>query len=429
MRAPLTLLALTLCLGCGTTREEVREAREEVILPADGVEIERDLASGVPPEFVPALEAIRLSLADGDETTARRTLGFLLGRRPEGRTLELARGFERILDGRERTEWLDLRLEAVERPAEPAVYDLRLILAQHGPESLLLRAGGARPHLVVAACAERGVRLAFDSNWLEHEGFRASVPMRCALSGADDRGRLVARPLAFVDRSHGAARSASEIEARYEQPVGSSRSMRELAGRMGVCDHIDKPFNLAMPYCVDAQLGHESLRCTTHTRDDGGVTCEVLVPSGPCALAWLANVNGICGDDYEMLRQEVSLMHSDAWRNLPEQTRERIGAWVSLEGGERFRHYVNDADFGQRDAGLAGLVCTDRRLVFKKYHHQGQIGLASEGIVILRRDDEFTHVTIQSMGQRSRVGKFRRSDLRPLIDVIERAPNLKVERH
>lgn len=144
MRAPLTMLALTLCLGCGTTREEVREAREEVILPADGVEIERDLASGVPPEFVPALEAIRLSLADGDEPTARRTLGFLLGRRPEGRTLELARGFERILDGRERTGWLDLRLEAVERPAEPAVYDLRLILAQHGPESLLLRAGGAR---------------------------------------------------------------------------------------------------------------------------------------------------------------------------------------------------------------------------------------------------------------------------------------------
>jgi hypothetical protein len=144
MRAHATALFLCLLPCCGTTNKEVGQVGEKGVLPVVGGEIQRDFRSGVLEEFVPALEAIRQNLEDDDEAVARRTLNQLLARRPEGRALELARAFERILDGRQRREWLDLRLEALERPDAPATYTLQLVVAQHGPEALLLRAGGAR---------------------------------------------------------------------------------------------------------------------------------------------------------------------------------------------------------------------------------------------------------------------------------------------
>lgn len=133
-----------LAASCGTTFDQVGEGPEEVVLPAEDPAIERDLQSGVPPEFVPALEAVQVALAEGDELNARRALLRLLARQPEGRTLELARGFERILDGRERIGWLDWRLEAAEDPERPGSYDLVLVASQQGPERLVLRSGGAR---------------------------------------------------------------------------------------------------------------------------------------------------------------------------------------------------------------------------------------------------------------------------------------------
>jgi len=142
---PAWLLAFSLLsASCTTTFDQVGDGSEEVVLPAEDLAIERDLQSGVPPEFVPALEAVRVALSEGDELNARRALQRVLARQPEGRTLELARGFERILDGRERIRWLDWRLEAAERPGQPGSYDLVLVASQQGPEALVLRSGGAR---------------------------------------------------------------------------------------------------------------------------------------------------------------------------------------------------------------------------------------------------------------------------------------------
>lgn len=117
---------------------------EPIVLPAESIEIERDLRSGVPPEFVPALDAIRLALETGDQLNARRSLALLLMRQPTGRTLELARGFERIIDGRQRISWLELELQAIENPEKSGEVRLELAISQVGPEDLRLRPGGAR---------------------------------------------------------------------------------------------------------------------------------------------------------------------------------------------------------------------------------------------------------------------------------------------
>lgn len=138
------LLAVALLsMSCGSVQDSV-SGTEQVVLPAEGIEIERDLVSGVPPEVVPLLEAIRLALETGDEANARRSLFLLMQRDPVGRTLQIAEGFERILDGRHRIGWMDLVLETVEGDGAPGVFHLELSISQHGPEDLRLRLGGVR---------------------------------------------------------------------------------------------------------------------------------------------------------------------------------------------------------------------------------------------------------------------------------------------
>ncbi|MFT7669065.1 MAG: hypothetical protein ACI8X5_001765 [Planctomycetota bacterium] len=129
--------------SCQTVNDSL-DGPEGVVLPTEDIDIVRDITSGVPPKLVPILDAIRVALEDGDEATARRTLRRLLARKPAGRTLELALGFERILDGRERIRWLDFHLEAIELPEAPGSFRLELVVSQKGNEDLLLCAGGAR---------------------------------------------------------------------------------------------------------------------------------------------------------------------------------------------------------------------------------------------------------------------------------------------
>ena len=55
---------------------------------------------GVSAEFQPALVALRSAVNDHEDQTARQVLARILARDPQGDALALARGFERILEGR-----------------------------------------------------------------------------------------------------------------------------------------------------------------------------------------------------------------------------------------------------------------------------------------------------------------------------------------
>lgn len=98
----------------------------------------------VPEELVPALEAVRTAIEEGEDAVARRVLARLLAREPEGAALDLALAFERVLDGRERCGWIARELVATERPdLGSARYVLELVLVNRGPAPLVLECGGA----------------------------------------------------------------------------------------------------------------------------------------------------------------------------------------------------------------------------------------------------------------------------------------------
>ncbi|MFT7487082.1 MAG: hypothetical protein ACI9F9_002941, partial [Candidatus Paceibacteria bacterium] len=109
---------------------------ESQVLPAN-------LRGGVPLQYVPAIQAIEAAMAEGANDTARQALRALLSRGPTGPTLELARAFKRILDGRERVGWMELTLVATEDAETPGLFQLELLVSQHGTEDLHYRPGGA----------------------------------------------------------------------------------------------------------------------------------------------------------------------------------------------------------------------------------------------------------------------------------------------
>lgn len=103
------------------------------------------LAGGGPvaAEHVPALEALERAVFDGDDEVARSTLQRLLAREPGGRALELARAFERVLDGRALVASLDLRLAAEELEGHVATYRLWLLAAHPHASEVRFRPGAA----------------------------------------------------------------------------------------------------------------------------------------------------------------------------------------------------------------------------------------------------------------------------------------------
>lgn len=282
-----------------------------------------------------------------------------------------------------------------------------------------LHVEGPIPHLRVDRVDSAGVRFGFDSIWLDDESFRASLPVRCAFSGNTAREKLIARPLVFLDRCQHARPSLEQITAVHENRQLGEHSPREVTRMMGQIEAMPRPFTYAVPYYVATRFAHLPLHCETRDRSSGGITCEVVIPDQLTALDWLARVNGVCGREYQQLEQDLSMRHGDAWQHLSEEARTRIGVWCKLGSREVLRHYFNDADFGKRDQGLAGLAVTDQRLVFCKYHHRGQVRLDTDDAAIVARcEPRFANLSLRVGSDLSRMIKLHRHDLDQLASAL-----------
>lgn len=281
------------------------------------------------------------------------------------------------------------------------------------------------PRLMVKEVLQQGVSFAFDSIWVVHDGFRTSMPVACAFCGHGDRKHLISKPMAFTDRAIDKNKTARDIEQDCEHGV-RDRGPGQLLHVTGRIAGMLKPFDSPVLYYACPNHRQQALECGTVDRGDGGVTCEVLVPDRPTALAWLARVNGVCGREYAMLERDVSAMTNEAWDALPENCRQRLAVWCRFAPGERFRDYLPDADLARHDVGLAGVVITDDRLIYHKYRVFGEIRLDTDATLVVRRDDRIAVLALEKDDKRVRIAKIHARDVPQLIVALGHAPGLKV---
>ena len=251
------------------------------------------------------------------------------------------------------------------------------------------------------------VRLAFAPSLLGRPAFRMSMPFYCLSCGEGDPERLYARPLIWTDMVRGGEGAAKQPNNSRDLRVGERRSVREVVRSMQPIEELPPPCNEPMPCFVCERCARRVTVFCQLVNTSGGTRCEVLVPSGSYALAWLGRVSGVCGDDYLRLESDL-LGHDDsAWSELDEKVRERLGAWFRFEGEERFILYVSDSDFMKADAGLAGIVLTDHRLVYCRYHHQGAIPLDAGGALRTAGDGPFRELFYHHDGHRRKLVRLR----------------------
>lgn len=289
-----------------------------------------------------------------------------------------------------------------------------------------LRTDPKSPHLVVLKCGSAGVRFAFDAKWLAHEGFRASMPIRCVYSGSAERAKLFARPFVFADRSRGTKSNPADIGAPHDIRSLGDADPRQLMQMMGTIEGMPNPFLYCMPYYISTRYANKLVHCMTRDRTSGGITAEIVIPDAVCALEWLARVNGVCGPEYELLERDTSLLHGDKFQELSDVCRGRIQSWCKLRPHEVFQAYFNDADFGRLDEGLAGVIVTDLRVVYCKYHHRGQVRLDNdEALIVAKPEGRHVNISLQLGSDRARMCKLRKDDIAQLETAIGKDAALK----
>lgn len=275
------------------------------------------------------------------------------------------------------------------------------------------------PRLEVRQIGAFGVQFAFTAHALDSLGFRASMPMRGILSGEEDPTKLRARPLPWVDKATGHMTEPGTLETTYEIRVRPRSTTREVVAHMATIDELPPPFNQPMPYYVGhGDIGQAStINCQTASSPEG-IRCEVTIPSMAYALEWLGRVNGVCGEDYAELELRTRRYESGAWLSIPTEVRHRLAVWFNFEGDERFLRYFNDADFAGKDAGLAGVIVTTRRLVWGKYHHHGSRPLHSAGVFALVPNGPFATLEHREGTTRRRLVRLRPADADGLAETL-----------
>jgi len=216
-REPLraTVLAgITILAGCGTPGGSERSDGGGANAPAPGVAGDASALAWVEPEFLPALESLRAALAAGEDDTARLILVHVLARAPRGRTLEVAQGFERVLDGRAALRELAFRLEFVDEPDGTAPRDLlrlELVVQNRGSLPLACRPGPGTLHVEHERLDGRGALLVADQT----KGFEKLAALRLE-PGAEARELL---SIVFLELTPGSI--AERLRFRLELTSGT----------------------------------------------------------------------------------------------------------------------------------------------------------------------------------------------------------------
>ncbi len=232
--------------------------------------------------------------------------------------------------------------------------------------------------------------------------------------------------MVFLDAVEDPAPRARPIELRYEHETVHQSTPEAMQDAMGCLRGVRAPFDRPILYYAHAEGSVPAMACRVRSLGDerDSQLCEVLVPHGRVAADWLAAVNGRCGEDFPRLQAEVESIGQTAWDTVPQQVRLRLEPWCSFQRGERFLGYFNDPDFSSNEAGLAGVVLTDKRLIYHKYRRLRSLSLHSPATLHLRKDGAVTRLTVTAGERRAKAGKMPHAKISEFLHTLPKGHRL-----
>ncbi len=250
---------------------------------------------------------------------------------------------------------------------------------------------------------EMGAFFLFDPSLLYDERFRLSFPRRCVVCGS--RNRLSVHLVIWASKLPG--RGEFGAHTSYSRSIFELDKLggvdgRELLDKLDRFENVPEPYSLPFPYYLCRHCSPVGAIITdVRPRSDGkGEVCELGISSLKQAEQFARIV---CGPDSSVVKKvhEAYLrLRSNPWQSLPLAVRSRLKHWFTPEEGENFRLYISDGDFAKTEAGLAGVVITDKRLVYRKFAAKIEIPLSQEITIRESHKDKRVQLTISSPGSK-----------------------------
>ncbi|NOX58297.1 MAG: hypothetical protein GXP29_05485 [Planctomycetes bacterium] len=242
---------------------------------------------------------------------------------------------------------------------------------------------------------DEGAHFTFSSRLLSDRDLRCSFPHRCAQCLIRDQ--LEMHLIVWREKVPGRdAAMINETETRTHRKLDELMKAHELNwfDALEPIETMPAPFKLPFAYCTCPHcsvIGAVRGRVHQHGNQE---TCEVIVAHPSIALDFYRNNGGRNTPGYKRLLVASRQRRDNQWKSLAVGVRIKLGEWFKPAGGENFLGYYADRDFDQSDRGMAGVVLTDKRLVYKKYAALREYCLDQQGILEIEATPSIANIDI-----------------------------------
>lgn len=260
------------------------------------------------------------------------------------------------------------------------------------------------PRVEFEDLTEEGAVFIFSPADLRDPALRCSFPHRCAqcLGREELEMHLIVWPEKVPGRD---AAMITETETR------SHRNLNKLMEEHGLSwfdaltpiDTLPAPFREPFPYCVCPQCSVIGAVRGRVIADDVSEMCQIIIAHPSIALEFYRNNGGRDTPGYKRLLVASRQRRDNQWKSLAVGIRIKLGQWYKPRGDEKFLGYYSDRDFDKTERGSAGIVLTNKRMIYKKYSALREYPLDSEGTLDIEATKATANVEVAQRDRRAAI--------------------------
>ncbi|HRX87728.1 MAG TPA: hypothetical protein P5572_22095 [Phycisphaerae bacterium] len=252
-----------------------------------------------------------------------------------------------------------------------------------------------QPRVDFEELAEDGAYFSFAPADLRDRDLRCSFPHRCAqcLSREDLELHYVLW-LEKVPPSDAALISETETRTHRILKLLMETHGLDWFNALEPLNTLPPPFKEPIPYAICPQCSVPGAVRGRVTGEGPDERCRLIIAHPTIALEFYRNNGGRGTPGYQKLLVASRQRKDNQWKALAAGVRIRINQWYHPQGGERFLGFFADRDFDRTERGTAGLVLTDRRLIYKKYAALREYALTQNGTLDIEADRAMASVEI-----------------------------------
>jgi hypothetical protein len=214
---------------------------------------------------------------------------------------------------------------------------------------------------------QEGVLFEFPAGRLRDISFRCSMPRICMRCSA--KSNLRAQVIVFASPVVDEATIHSLLNSgrlTFTAPFAERMSAKDLLDKLPSLPDAPPPTDMPMPYWLCEGCDYEDM-VTGHLFENaktGDQTCQMHLTNLHRAKDFLQAADGNDGD-IERLNEWCVTEDDKPWDLVPESVRQRLNQWFKPDASETFLVYIPDRALSRREEGMAGVVVSDKRLVYQ----------------------------------------------------------------